>query len=126
MIGYVVLGTNDLPAASAFYDTLLGEIGLTRQLDFGERGYAWGADMDAVMLCVMKPFDGQSATVGNGTMTAIGVSSRDQVDRIHAKALELGGEDEGAPGLRAEGGDGFYAAYFRDLDGHKLDVFTYA
>jgi predicted lactoylglutathione lyase len=126
MIGYVVLGTNDLPAASAFYDTLLGEIGLTRQMDFGERGYAWGADMDAVMLCVMKPFDGQSATVGNGTMTAIGVNSRDQVDRIHAKALELGGEDEGAPGLRAEGGDGFYAAYFRDLDGHKLDVFTYA
>ncbi len=126
MIGYVVLGTNDLPRASAFYDTLLGEIGLTRQMDFGERGYAWGADVDAVMLCVMEPFDGQPATVGNGTMTAIGVSSRDQVDRVHAKALELGGEDEGAPGLRAEGGDGFYAAYFRDLDGHKLDVFTYA
>jgi predicted lactoylglutathione lyase len=59
-------------------------------------------------------------------MTASGVSSRDEVERIHAKALELGGEDEGSPGLRAEGGDGFYAAYFRDLDGHKLDVFTYS
>ena len=126
MIGYVVLGTNDLPRAAGFYDTLLGEIGLTRQMDFGERGYAWGANMDAVMLCIMTPFDGNPATVGNGTMTAIGVSSRDEVERIHAKALELGGRDEGAPGLRAEGGDGFYAAYFRDLDGHKLDVFTYS
>ena len=126
MIGYVVLGTNDLPQASDFYDALLGEIGLTRQMDFGDRGYAWGKDMEAVMLCIMTPFDGQSATVGNGTMTAIGVNSRDEVERIHAKALELGGKDEGAPGLRPEGGDGFYAAYFRDLDGHKLDVFTYS
>jgi predicted lactoylglutathione lyase len=126
MIGYVVLGTNDLPRAAAFYDALLGEIGVTRQMDFGERGFAWGASMDAVMLCVMTPFDGGPASVGNGTMTAIGVDSQDAVDRIHAKALELGGQDEGAPGLRAEGGDGFYAGYFRDLDGHKLDVFTYS
>jgi predicted lactoylglutathione lyase len=126
MIGYVVLGTNDLPRAATFYDALLGEIGLTRQMDFEERGYAWGKNMDAVMLCIMTPFDGKSATVGNGTMTAIGVNSRDEVERIHAKALELGGEDEGAPDLRAEGGEGFYAAYFRDLDGHKFDVFTYS
>jgi predicted lactoylglutathione lyase len=126
MIGYVVLGTNDLPRAATFYDALLGEIGLTRQMDFGERGYAWGKNLDAVMLCIMRPFDGKLASVGNGTMTAIGVDSRDEVVRIHAKALELGGEDEGAPGLRADGGDGFYAAYFRDLDGHKLDVFTYS
>lgn len=126
MIGYVGLGTNNLSRAATFYDALLGEIGLTRQMDFGERGYAWGENMDAVMLCIMTAFDGKPATVGNGTMTAIGVNSRDEVDRIHAKALELGGEDEGAPGLRTEGGDGFYAAYFRDLDGHKLDVFTYS
>ena len=120
MIGYVVLGTNDLPRAASFYDSLLGEIGLTRQMNLGERGYGWGKDMDAVMLCLMKPFNGQTATVGNGTMTAIGVESRDDVEHLHAKALELGGTDEGAPGLRAEGGDGFYAAYFRDLDGHSL------
>ena len=126
MIGYVVLGTNDLAQAAAFYDALLGEIGLTRQMDFGGRGYAWGKDMEAVMLCIMTPFDGQPATVGNGTMTAIGVDSREEVERLHAKALELGGADEGAPGLRPEGGDGFYAAYFRDMDGHKLDVFTYS
>ena len=95
-------------------------------MDFGDRGYAWGENMDAVILCIMTPFDGESATVGNGTMTAIGVNLRDEVDRIHAQALELVGGDEGAPALRAEGGDGFYAAYFRDVDGHKLDVFTYS
>jgi predicted lactoylglutathione lyase len=81
--------------------------------------------MDKPMLCIIKPYDGQPATVGNGAMAGIGADSRDQVDRIYKKAIELGGSDEGPPGLRAEGGDGFYAAFFRDLDGNKLDVFSY-
>ena len=125
MIGYIVLGTNDVARAASFYDELLAEMGVTRMMDFGERGYAWGVAMDKPMLCIMTPHDGQPATVGNGVMAAIAAESRDQVDRIHSKAIELGGADEGAPGLRAEGGDGFYAAYFRDLDGNKLDVFSY-
>ncbi|MBT8049034.1 MAG: VOC family protein [Xanthomonadales bacterium] len=125
MIGYVVLGTNDIPRATSFYDTLLAEMGVTRMMEFGERGHAWGAAMDKPMLCIMTPYDCKPATVGNGVMVGISVESRDLVDRLHEKALELGGADEGAPGLRAEGGEGFYAAYFRDLDGNKLDVFCY-
>ena len=125
MIGYVVLGTNDLPSAASFYDELLAEMGVTRMMEFGGRGYAWAAAMDKPMLCIMTPYDGQPATVGNGVMAGIAADSRDQVDRIYKKAIELGRADEGPPGLRAEGGDGFYAAYFRDLDGNKLDVFTY-
>jgi catechol 2,3-dioxygenase-like lactoylglutathione lyase family enzyme len=125
MIGYVVLGTNDLPRAMAFYDSLLAEMGAKRLMEFGSRGYAWAASMDKPMLCIMKPYDGRPATVGNGVMVGIAVDSRATVDRMHAKALELGGTDEGPPGPRAEGGDGFYAAYFRDLDGNKLDVFFY-
>ena len=125
MIGYVVLGTNELARATSFYDELLAEMGVTRMMDFGERGYAWGAAMDKPMLCIMKPYDGKPATVGNGVMVGIAADSCDQVDRIYEKAIELGGSDEGPPGLRAEGGDGFYAAYFRDLDGNKLDVFCY-
>jgi predicted lactoylglutathione lyase len=81
--------------------------------------------MDKPMLCIMKPYDGRPATVGNGVMAGITVDSRAKVDRVYKKALELGGTDEGPPGLRAEGGDGFYVAYFRDLDGNKLDVFCY-
>ncbi|MFT4767638.1 MAG: catechol 2,3-dioxygenase-like lactoylglutathione lyase family enzyme [Glaciecola sp.] len=125
MIGYVVLGTNDLAKSSAFYDALLGSIGVARMVDFGDRGYAWGANMESLMLCIMTPHNGESVTVGNGTMAASSVDSRENVDRTHAKAMELSGCDEGAPGLRAEGGEGFYAAYFRDLEGHKLDVFGY-
>ena len=126
MIGYVTLGTNDLPRARAFYDTLLAEIGVKRMMEFGDRGYAWGSAMDKPMLCIMKPFDGRPATVGNGVMVGIAAESRDQVDRVHRKALELGGVDEGPVGLRVEGGEGFYVGYFRDLDGNKLDVFCYA
>ena len=119
MIGYVTLGTNDLPRAAAFYDALLGEIGIKRIMDFG-RGYAWGTGMDKPALGVMIPFDQKAATAGNGTMVAIVVDSRDKVDRLHKKALELGGQDEGAVGAR---GEGFYAGYFRDLDGNKLNAF---
>lgn len=125
MIGYVTIGTNDLARARSFYDALLAEMGVKRLMQFGDRGYGWAASMDQPMLCVFKPYDGQPATVGNGVMVGIAADSRATVDRIHRKALELGGTDEGRPGLRAEGGDGFYAAYFRDPDGNKLDVFCY-
>lgn len=119
MIGYVTLGTNDLPRASAFYDALLAEIGIKRIMDFG-RGYAWGVGMDKPALAIMKPYDGNAATVGNGVMVAIVVDARDKVDRVYRKALALGGKDEGPAGAR---GEGFYAGYFRDLDGNKLNVF---
>jgi catechol 2,3-dioxygenase-like lactoylglutathione lyase family enzyme len=119
MIGYVILGTNDLPRAAAFYDAVLGEIGAKRLMDFG-RGYAWGVTMDKPALGIMKPFDEKPATVGNGVMAAIVVDTREKVALVHKKALALGGKDEGPVGLR---GEGFYAGYFRDLDGNKLNVF---
>ena len=125
MIGYVTLGTNDLPRATQFYDALLAEMAVTRLMEFGSQGYGWAAALDKPMLCIMKPYDDQAATVGNGVMAGISADSRDLVDTIHRKALELGGTDEGSPGYRALGGEGFYAAYFRDLDGNKLDVFCY-
>lgn len=119
MIGYTTLGTNDLPRAAAFYDELFGLIGIKRIMDFG-RGYAWGTTMEKPGFAVMLPFDGKPATVGNGVMIALTVDSKDKVNALHAKALALGGADEGAPGPR---GEGFYAGYFRDLDGNKLNAF---
>ncbi len=119
MIGYVTLGTNNLPRAAAFYDALLAEIGAKRLMDYG-RGYAYGKSMDKPSLAIMTPFDKKPATVGNGVMVALGVDSRATVDRVYKKALELGGTDEGPAGPR---GDDFYAGYFRDLDGNKLSVF---
>ncbi len=119
MIGYVTLGTNDIERAAAFYDALLGSIGGKRFMDT-ERFIAWTVSPTAPGLSVAKPYDGKPATVGNGVMIALVVDSRAKVDALHAKALELGGKDEGAVGLR---GDNFYAGYFRDLDGNKLNVF---
>jgi predicted lactoylglutathione lyase len=69
----------------------------------------------------MRPFDGQDATVGNGVMVALDAKDTAQVDRLHAIALASGGTCEGPPGPR---GEGFYAGYFRDPDGNKLNAFV--
>lgn len=119
MIGYTTLGTNDMQKAAEFYDALFGSIGAGRLLE-GERFIAWGTDMKQPGFSINAPFDGKPATVGNGVMIAIAMRAPEQVDAFHAKALELGGTDEGAPGPR---GDQFYAGYFRDLDGNKLNAF---
>jgi catechol 2,3-dioxygenase-like lactoylglutathione lyase family enzyme len=120
MIGYVTLGTNDLERAAAFYDDLLAVIGAKRFMEEGQF-IAWAVAPDKPAISVTTPFDGKKATVGNGTMVALAAESPEQVQALHAKALELGGTDEGGPGPR--GDSGFYAAYFRDLDGNKLNAF---
>ena len=119
MIGYVTLGTKDLKRAAAFYDALLKEIGAKRFME-SDTFIAWGVGPDKPSLGVIKPFDGKPATVGNGVMVALVVDGKDKVNQLHKKALSLGAKDEGAPGPR---GDGFYAGYFRDLDGNKLNCF---
>ena len=120
MIGYTTVGTNDLPRAVAFYDALFADVGI-KQLMKNQRGVAWGVSMDKPSFAVMTPFDGKPASVGNGVMIGLALQKQDQVKALHAKALALGGKDEGAPGDR---GGGFYGAYFRDLDGNKIAAFS--
>jgi catechol 2,3-dioxygenase-like lactoylglutathione lyase family enzyme len=98
MIGYVCIGTNDLPRAARFYDELTAVLGAKRMWD--EERYI--------------------ASVGNGTMVSLQADSRAQVDAVYNRALALGGTDEGPPGARSED---FYAAFFRDPEGNKLAVF---
>lgn len=119
MIGYVTLGTADLPRAAAFYDALLAEIGASRLME-SERFVAWAVDPRQPGLGVILPYDGQPASIGNGVMVALVVDSPEKVDALYAKAMALGATDEGAAGPR---GEGFYAGYFRDLDGNKLNFF---
>ena len=121
MIGYVTLGTNKFEEAAAFYDALLGELGATRFMEM-DSFIAWSSNPAAPALSIIRPADGNDACIGNGTMVALIVESTEKVDSMHAKALELGGTDEGAPGFRGDG-ETFYAAYFRDLDGNKLNAF---
>ena len=119
MIGYVTLGTTDLPRAVAFYDKLLGSLGAKHVWE-SEQGTAWGTGEHSPGLGVLKPHDGKPATRGNGTMVALAVDSKEKVDALYNLAMKLGATDEGKPGPR---GEGFYAAYFRDLDGNKLNCF---
>lgn len=120
MIGYITVGTNDLDKAVAFYDELLAVVDAKRFMS-DDTFVAWAVAPGAPAFSVTLPHDGNAATVGNGVMIALSADSTAKVDEVYAKALELGGRDEGGPGPR---GDGFYAAYFRDLDGNKLNIFT--
>jgi predicted lactoylglutathione lyase len=119
MIGYTTLGTNDIQKAAKFYDGLLNEFGAKRAME-SDRLILWASAPNQPMLSVIKPYDGKPATVGNGVMVALQAKSKAQVDAIYNKAISLGGKDEGKPGDR---GNGFYAGYFRDLDGNKLNAF---
>jgi catechol 2,3-dioxygenase-like lactoylglutathione lyase family enzyme len=119
MIGYVTLGTNDLARAAKFYDAIAAEMGVGRMMDF-ETFIAWGAPGGAAGIGLIKPFDGNAASIGNGVMVAMEAKDKDQVHRLYDIALANGGTDEGPPGPR---GDTFYAGYFRDPDGNKLNAF---
>jgi catechol 2,3-dioxygenase-like lactoylglutathione lyase family enzyme len=119
MIGYVTVGTNDLPRAAKFYDELLAVLGAKRTMEF-DTFIAWGVTPDGPGLAATKPFDGKPATVGNGMMVALAANSKEMVHKVYDKAIALGAKDEGPAGPRS---DNYYAGYFRDLDGNKLNVF---
>jgi predicted lactoylglutathione lyase len=121
MIGYVTLGTNDLQKAAAFYDKIAAEMGIGRFIE-SEDFIAWGSADSGAGIGLTKPFDGKPMSVGNGVMVALAAQDKAQVDRIYKLALSLGATDEGAPGPRGDGG--FYAAYFRDPEGNKLNAFV--
>ncbi len=120
MIGYVTLGTRDLARAEKFYDAIAGELGTPRMFAT-DTMIAWGTPDGPAGLGICTPQDGHPMSVGNGVMVAFQARDKAQVDRLHALALSLGGTCEGPPGPR---GDTFYAGYFRDLDGNKLNAFV--
>jgi predicted lactoylglutathione lyase len=120
MIGYVTLGTNDLQRAAKFYDALAAEMGVPRMMEF-DGFIAWGIPDGGAGIGLTKPYDGNPATVGNGVMVALEARDKEQVHRLHEIALANGGTCEGPPGPR---GDSFYAGYFRDPDGNKLNAFV--
>lgn len=122
MIGYVTLGTNDLAAAIEFYDAVLAELGAKQFMSEPGHFTAWQVPGTQTGLSITRPYDGNRASVGNGTMVALKAASRAQVEQVYARAIAMGGKDEGPPGERMKG---FYAAYFRDLDGNKLNAFCH-
>jgi catechol 2,3-dioxygenase-like lactoylglutathione lyase family enzyme len=130
-LSHICLGTNDPPRTERFYDALLATLGHSRCTALEDtQSQAWrgwivyrGAGSDELTLWLCRPFDGQAATAGNGTMVAFRARSPDEVQRFHAAALAHGGTSEGAPGLRPQYGADFYVAYVRDPDGNKLAAY---
>lgn len=120
MIGYITVGTNNFEKAAKFYDELFKVVGAGRFLE-ADRYIAWGRNDGSAGFSITKPYDGREATVGNGVMIALAASSTDEVDKLYAKAMELGATDEGPAGYRDEM-PGYYGGYFRDLDGNKINA----
>lgn len=118
-MAYTTIGSNDLSRARAFYDDLLPLVGLAPLFEHPSGGRVYGRD-GSFSFAVLGPFDGQPASVGNGSMVAFRFDTRPEVDAFHDRVLALGGIGEGGPGER---GPGWYFAYCRDLDGHKLCAF---
>ena len=116
MIGFVTIGTNDLNRAVKFYDELLGLINI-KEVDKSERMKMYGVAKDQGTLVVLIPQNKKEQQPGNGNMFAIKAESKENIEKLYAMALELGGMDEGGPGERAPT---FYGAYVRDLDGNKI------
>jgi catechol 2,3-dioxygenase-like lactoylglutathione lyase family enzyme len=119
MLTNVILGTNDLLKAEAFYDALLALFG-AKQTMKNERSILWKPINGSTGIAVCAPYDGQPATSGNGSMVGLKVESLDELNTVYETALRLGGTCEGPPGERRPG---VYAAYFRDLDKNKFGVF---
>lgn len=118
-LSHVSIGTNDFPRAKAFYDAVLATLQIRCLADV-EDGSGYGRAVPEFW--VGFPFDGGDASVGNGVHVCFNAHSVQEVQAFHAKALELGGVDEGKPGLRREYADNYYAAFVRDLDGNKIEA----
>jgi len=121
MIGFVMVGTNNLDKATKFYDTLLDVIELERVVTNEKYiGYASKEKSDEIEFYVTNPVNKEKATFGYGTQISFLVNSKDLVNNFYNTGIKLGGKDEGAPGIRS----GDYYCYFRDLDGNKICAFT--
>lgn len=122
MISYATVGSNDLTKAKAFYDVVLGQLGMKPMMEHPSGGRIY-ASSDGRMFGVFGPYDKNPATVGNGSMFGFAAGSREKVRQFHKLVLELGGTCEGEPGLRGSAEMNLYFTYVRDLDGNKLCAF---
>jgi len=124
MFSHVHIGITNFERAFAFYKSVMDELGFA--LKFSEPEKPWAGWMptgaERPLLLIGRPYDGKHASPGNGQMVALLAPSRDAVDRCYARALAIGGQSEGAPGLRPHYHPNYYGAYFRDPDGNKLCV----
>ncbi len=125
-ISHITLGVRDYARAAVFYDKVLGALGFARMSKPENKPPAFCKNNSFPYIYLYYPENGLPATWGNGTHIAFAAETREQVRRFYESAMQAGGIDEGAPGLRPHFGENYYAAYIRDLDGNKLQAVCYA
>ncbi len=119
MFDHLSLGVRDLEAAAAFYDATLAALGYVcvrrtpRSAEYGPPGHQ--GECFAILA-------NDAASPNHGFHLAFRAPSRAAVDAFHAAAMAAGGRDEGPPGIRQSYDPGYYAAFVRDLDGHRLEA----
>ena len=131
MFAYATVGSTDFDVSLKFFDAIMQVLGYTRTQQYLEEGWvAYGSPKDLaspsspLLWICKKPYNGQPATVGNGSMVSFAAKTRSQVDDFYAKALVNGGSSEGPPGTREAYGPDLYLAYVRDPMGNKFSVST--
>ncbi|MEM8652077.1 MAG: VOC family protein [Pseudomonadota bacterium] len=128
MIAYITVGVDDIARAKRFYSSFLPALGY--RLEESAEGISCvlqeQSSQSAAMpeLYIKTPFDGQTASAGNGTMIAFKFSGQSQVRDLHSAALDAGGTDDGQPGFREAYGPRFYVGYLRDPQGNKIALFS--
>jgi catechol 2,3-dioxygenase-like lactoylglutathione lyase family enzyme len=120
MLHHVSVGVRDVERAAEFYDAVLGALGYKRVMEFLPHAVAYG-DI-APEFWVQLPHNQQVATAGNGVHISFIARTKDAVDAFHAKAVELGAQDAGAPGPRPDYSPDYYGAFVFDIDGNKLEA----
>jgi catechol 2,3-dioxygenase-like lactoylglutathione lyase family enzyme len=119
MLHHISLGVRDLQASGAFYDGILGTLGYRRVFD-GDASIGYGlVDGEDILLLNLCP---DATAPGDGFHLAFAAPSRASVDAFHQNGLAAGGRDNGAPGLRPDYGDAYYAAFLVDPDGHRVEA----
>src|SRR5882757_8500822 len=122
MIDHVSVPVRDLEAAALFYEAVLGTLGLTK-LESRPATVAFGKTYPEFWINLRG--GGPPAPANSGAHVCFRARATDLVDAFHAAALAAGGSSDGAPGLRPHHGEGYYAAFIRDLDGNRLEAVTF-
>jgi catechol 2,3-dioxygenase-like lactoylglutathione lyase family enzyme len=122
MIDHVSIQVRDLATATAFYEVVLAPLGLIR-LETRAATVGFGKKYPELWLNQRAGMIGLAA--GNGAHVCLRVRATGMVDAFHAAALSAGGKSDGAPGLRPQHGDGYYAAFIRDQDGNRIEAVTF-
>ena len=119
IISHISIGTNNFNRAVAFYDKVLSTLGC-KQLMSHPGAVAYGKEFPEFWL--QTPFNGEPATVGNGSHIGFIAKTKKEVHAFHETALNEGGTDDGAPGPRPDYGGAYYGCFVRDLDGNKIEA----